>query len=210
VCVRSCAVAVAQSAPSACPPSFKYVTPFVRLCLPIVCDAFGVFHAVSEHEASLSPVRRSHIGRANSEPLRIEPERGKAAKQSPEPVHSESCDVLHEHVPGSHDANDVEEGAHEVSLVVAALALPCVAVWLAGDASTDEIHATSELGSRELVEITRPDRGRIHARVLHPCQEDGRCVAVPLTETHQAGSGDGEAHAALEAADPCAHAENAG
>jgi hypothetical protein len=83
-------------------------------------------------------------------------------------------------------------------------------VLLAGDASTDEIHATSEGGSGEPVEITREDRGRIHARVFHPCQDDGRCVAVPLTETHQAGSGESELDASLEAADPGAHAENAG
>jgi len=60
------------------------------------------------------------------------------------------------------------------------------------------------------VEITREDRGRIQGLVFHPCHEDGRCEAVPLTETHQTCSGDGELNAALEPADPGAHAENAG
>lgn len=155
-------------------------------------------------------MRRSHVGRAKSDPLRIEPERGKPSKQSPKPAHSERCDVLHEDVPGSHDASDGEEGVHEVSLVVAALLLPGDAVGLAGDAAAEEIHSTSEVGGGELVQITREDRGRIQGLVFHPCQEDGRCEAVPLTETHQAGSGEGELDAALEPADPGADAENAG
>ncbi len=144
--------------------------------------------------------------------LRIEPEIGQGLQAvARASVHSERCDdVLHEDVAWSHVADDGEEGVHEVALVVASPLLAGDAVGLAGYAAADEIHATSEVGSGELVEIAREDRGRIQGLVFHPCHEDGRRVAVPLTETHQAGSGESELDAALEPADPGAHAEDAG
>lgn len=184
-----------------------------KSCPPSPCSPgplVSLVRGVAQHEAPRASVRRPNIGRPYSRPLRIEPERDKTSKQSPEPISSERCDVLHEDVAGSHDADDGEEGVHEVSLVVASPLLASDAVWLAGYAAADEIHATSEVGSGELVEITREDRGRIQGLVFHPCHEDGRRVAVPLTETHQAGSGESELDAALEPADPGAHAEDAG
>ena len=60
----------------------------------------GAVVIVGNNEQPFPPVRGSDIAGANSEPLRIVPERGNIPKHSREPPSSEHCDVLHDDVAG--------------------------------------------------------------------------------------------------------------
>ncbi|MDE0913914.1 MAG: hypothetical protein OSB57_01900 [Planctomycetota bacterium] len=99
---------------------------------------------VSQDEASLPPVWRADFGRAQSRPLRIEPEVGQSSKQSSKPIPgNEAADVLHEDEARSHVANDTKEVVDEVALVFASELLTCNGVRLARDAAKDEIHLST-------------------------------------------------------------------
>jgi hypothetical protein len=99
---------------------------------------------VSQDEDSLAPVWRADFGRAQSRPLRIEPEVGQSSKQLSKPIPgNEAADVLHEDEARSHVANDTKEVVDEIALVIASELLAGDAVRLAWDPPKDEIHLST-------------------------------------------------------------------
>jgi hypothetical protein len=84
-----------------------------------------------------------------------------------------------------------------VSVIVKAFALPGAGEGLAGEAGSDEVHASNERFRVECVEV-RPDRSLIQGLVCHPRHEYGRCVAVPLNVSHGDGGDSGESEGELE------------
>jgi hypothetical protein len=157
---------------------------------------------VGQDEQPLSPVRRAQVGRSEQIPLRIEPERGKVAKDSGEPKPKVARDVLEEYEAGPALVDDPGDVGPQVSLVVGTELLASDAERLAGVARRDEIHAPAPASAIEGGKVV-PDRSPIQDLVRHPRHESGRCVAVPLDVTHSSiGGSDGESQSDLKPASP--------
>ena len=125
----------------------------------------------------------SGIVRAQTAPLRIEPQRGQVPEDAVEPSSSESCDVLHEDEAGSYLAHDASKVRPEAGpLPVDALALPGVADVLAGESASDEIHDSTPRAAVEGDDI-RPDRARSQATRFHLADQSRGGESVPLHET---------------------------
>jgi hypothetical protein len=79
---------------------------------------------------------------------------------------------------------------------------------LARESRSDEIHASTPRCAVEGVEIV-PDRSRIQPLFLHPCHENGRCVAVPFNTSHgsYAGVSEDELESQLKPSVPVAETE---
>lgn len=83
--------------------------PFIRAF--IARCASGVFPSswatgVGHKPDTVPPVRGANGGSRNAVPLRVIPARGQVSENSPESSSKESCDVLHDDVPGSKLANE--------------------------------------------------------------------------------------------------------
>lgn len=143
---------------------------------------------MGQDEESHSPVRCSGIVRAQTTPLRIEPQRGQVPEHSVESSSSESCDVLHEDEAGSYLAHDPSELRPEAgALAVDALSLPGVADVLAGESASDEIHDSTPRAAVEGGDI-RPHRARSQATFLHLAHQSRGGESVPLHETDRANA----------------------
>lgn len=168
-----------------------------------VSEATGVDHAVpldGEDEESLPPVRGTHVGRSNSDPLRIEPELGKIGEDNVETSPSECSNVLGEDAPGAGLVDDPLVLGPEAAALPGfdPRALARVGDVLAGEAANDEIHEATPWATIEGGNVV-PDRSAIQRLVFHPCHEGGRGVSVPLDITHGAiGSSEDKTNAPLE------------
>jgi len=138
---------------------------------------------VGQDEEPISSVRGSNVGRGEHAPLRIEPERGKVAKDVGEPKRKVSSDVLEECEGGGDLLEDSPDLGPEVALVVCALSLPGCTERLAWVPANDEIHRSTPRAAVEGSEIV-PDRSAIQLRFFHPGHEDGRGERVPLDVAH--------------------------
>lgn len=95
---------------------------------------------VGQDEQASSEMGRPDVGCSKHIPLRIEPEGGQIPENSIKPSNSESCDVFHEHEPGSKHANDASElGPQARAGAVDANASASDGDVLAGEAAADEI-----------------------------------------------------------------------
>ena len=180
-------------------------------CLPLAVEyaaepeprescAVAVGH--SEHEEPFPSVRRANVGRAETRPLRIEPERGQIPENGSEAVSNDGWHVLQEDEPRSHVANDAEDKGPEPSLVFESALRSSDAEWLARKPGSDEIHAATEEFAREGFEIVE-DRRAIQGRIRHPRHESARRVGVPLDVTHAAvASADSSGDSKLESSNP--------
>jgi len=99
-------------------------------------DAWGV----GQNEHPLPCVWGTHGARGYNRPLRIVPEAGKVPENSEgRPVSKDACDVLHDDVPWSKEANNSGELGPEVSVVARPPSASRCAVWLAGESPTDNL-----------------------------------------------------------------------
>jgi len=103
-------------------------------------DFASVVVAVGQEEDAVAAVRRSHVGRSDTDPLHIEPEFGKRPQHVGEPKRNVSCDVLEESERCSAVLEDSRDVGPEVALVVLSESLACDAERLAGISACDEIH----------------------------------------------------------------------
>jgi hypothetical protein len=62
---------------------------------------YDVALGVGKNEDPIAAVGRADVACANTVPRCIVPERGQVAEDAVESSNTESCDVLHERVPGS-------------------------------------------------------------------------------------------------------------
>lgn len=98
-----------------------------------------------------------------------------------------SWHVLQEREPCSRIAKGAEHLGPEVARVVPALPLPGDGERLARVPRCDHVDVPAKRAAVEVLQVTAPDRCRIQDLVLHPCQEDGRSVGIPLTVAHHSG-----------------------
>lgn len=138
---------------------------------------------VRQKEEPLAPMGSSGIVRAQTAPLRIEPQRGQVSDDAVEPSSSESCDVLHEDEARSYLAHDASEVRPQPRpLPVDALPLAGVADVLAGEAASDEIHDSTPRSAIKGDDI-RPHRARSQATLFHLAYQSRGGESVPLHET---------------------------
>lgn len=74
-----------------------------------------------------------------------------------------------------------------------------VAEGLAGITGSDEMNSAAQWSRVEGSQVV-PDRSLTQGLVRHPCHEGGRCVAVPLDESHSAVVGLGDVQPEIESA----------
>jgi hypothetical protein len=86
-----------------------------------------------------------------------------------------SFDILEEAELGSENPNSVCDEGPEVSWVVSSEPLSCRAEWLAGVATSEDVHAVAKRSPREGFKI-RPNRCRVHESRFHFCDQvrDGK------------------------------------
>jgi hypothetical protein len=152
---------------------------------------------VSQQPDPFASVRCANGGRREQTPFRIEPEVGKLGEDVRQPESNKLGDVLQEDEGRSHVSDDPGDVGPEPSLVIDTSTLPGLREGLAGEAGSDEIHASTPRSSVERDEV-RPDRRLIQVRVVHPRHESGRCVGVPLNVSHGSGVDAGESQSELE------------
>lgn len=146
------------------------------------------------------------LRRAETAPLRIEPEAGQRAQELPHACPSvdaeESRDVLQKDSCRGHLSDDPGDGRPEPAFVGLASAAASGGCGLAGEAGRDEIHAAAPWAAVEGFEIV-PYRSAIQGRVRHPRHESGRRIAVPLDVTHTSVFVvEGELEAELQSSSP--------
>ena len=154
-------------------------------------------------------MRGANGGRGETAPFRIEPEVGKVGEDVWEAVPNKSGDVLQEHVARSHVSNDPGNVWPDPSLIIDTSLLPGGGEWLAREAGSDEIHASTPRCAIEGCEVV-PNRRLIQGRLAHPGHECGRCVAVPLNVSHSSGGDSGESRDELKQSDAGAEVEGGG
>jgi hypothetical protein len=79
-----------------------------RLAVELRVDFESPMVGVGKNEDPSAEVWGTHGGRGNNRPFRIEPERGQVAEDTVESSNKESCDVLHDDVSGSKNANGAD------------------------------------------------------------------------------------------------------
>jgi len=105
-------------------------------------------------------------------------------------VSKEACDVLHERDAGSYLAKHPEEVGPKITLVGGSPSLPGDAVGLAGNASKDEIHASTPGSPVEATQVV-PDGGGLQVAGLHPALQKPLAVGVSLDVADGSGEADG-------------------
>lgn len=128
-------------------------------------------------------MRGANGGRGEQTPFRIEPELGKVMEDSGKSCSNNAWDVFQHDPSGSYVTDDPRDGWPEPTVIVKSTALPGAAERLAGEAGSDEIHASAPRSAVEGEQIV-PHRCLIQARLAHPRHESGRRVGVPLNVSH--------------------------
>jgi len=148
-------------------------------------------------------VRSTNIGRSNSSPFRIEPERGKFSENGCSCWKSEDWrDVLKkEPLDGlqlANESDDLKEQSAALSLD-SGLSAGNTEV-LAGEPANESSHAATEEFAREGGNV-RPDRRVLHASVFHASRQDCGRRSLPLHETDTASlwqsASDGEVESSV-------------
>jgi hypothetical protein len=155
----------------------------------------GVAHwggGVGQEEHPLSPMRRSHVARSYTRPLRIEPERGQGPEHRSERGSSidgeQARHVLEEHVTGFALAEDPGEVGPEPSVVDLSAALARRARWLARKAAAYKVDASEERRV-EASHVIAVDQSRLQIAALHPRCQDRGGVGISLDVADSSGSG---------------------
>nr|WP_246137483.1 hypothetical protein [Myxococcus llanfairpwllgwyngyllgogerychwyrndrobwllllantysiliogogogochensis] len=139
---------------------------------------------VGQDEEPLALVGRSGVGCSDTNPFRIEPERGKVGEHAVEAPRTERRDVLDEDKAGSYLRDDSRVFAPQArALAVEASTLSSNADVLTGESPTDAIHDATPWAAVEGSNVV-PDRRRIQLFLFHPGHEAGRCVCFPLDVTN--------------------------
>lgn len=99
----------------------------------------------------------------------------------------EPGDVFKEEKISARGICDVEDEREQVPFVFASVLQSGLAEWLAREARNDAVHQSVKSFTREVLQITDPNRRWLQGLVFHPRQEAGRCCAFPLTEAQNTG-----------------------
>jgi hypothetical protein len=157
---------------------------------------------VGQDEEPLALVRRSHVARSKTVPLRIEPERGKVFQHEGEAMPEEPGDVLEEDEGGVDLSDDPGDVGPQPPVVAGPAALSCDRPRLTREARSDDIHDSTPRLACEGKHVV-PDRSEIQGLVFHPRHEDGRCIGFPLDVHHGAiGLSESEPEPQIEPTDP--------
>lgn len=163
---------------------------------------------VGQDEDPAPLVGQPELSRAETTPLRIEPEYGQVSEDGSEaPSRNKSRDVLQKDPSGSNLPKAADEVSPDPPLVLGAAALSGLAPRLAREAGRDEIHLSAVSLAREGLEIV-PNRRRIQGLLLHAGHESGRGEGLPLTVAHNSvSSAQGESETELQSPDSGAECE---
>jgi hypothetical protein len=166
-------------------------------------DALGV----GQDEETFAFMRRANFRRREKSCLTLV---AHCSQVSPNIVEGESkmaFDVLEEDVSRPALRDNAGDFGPEPSGVTLAEPLACGGHCGAGISSADETHSCKWAGI-ELLQVAAPNRRRLQDLVLHPRQEHGRGVGVPLNGTYQACSQSGEPQPELDPTDSGGEAED--
>jgi len=122
--------------------------------------------AVGQDEDPLPLVRRTALSRAEYSPRRFITKFFQLSNDFSESKADVPLDVLEEADLGPKKSNAACDVGPKVSWVVCSKSLPGCAEWLAGVASSEDVHAVTKLFPREGLKI-RPDRCRVHESRFH-------------------------------------------
>lgn len=160
-----------------------------------------------QNEEALPLMRRANLLRREKSCLTSVAQRSQVSPNIVEGESKMAADVLEEDVcrPAlSDDPGDLGPEPPGVSLPEA---LPGRGLAGAGVPSSDETHSCKWSGI-ELLQVAAPNKRRPQGLVLHPRQEHGRGVGIPLNGTYQACPQPGEPQPELDAPDSCGEAED--
>lgn len=138
---------------------------------PLSLESLAV--GVGQDEQSSSEVGGSHGFRRKDIPFSIEPEVGQVAEHEMESPVSETWNILQEHEPRSHHANDSLEFGPEPPFVRGPISPAGDAPRLAGEAGRDDIHSSTPRAAVEGLKVI-PDRRFIQDAFFHARDKDCR------------------------------------
>lgn len=152
-----------------------------------------------EDEDSIAAVRGPNVGRSDSRPFRIEPERGKITEDAIEASPFEGRDVFNKDTSRLNFTDDSSEVfPHSATGAVEPGSLACVGNVLAREAANDEIHQATK---RLCVEggAIRPNRRWIQIFFRHARSQDFAGVGFPLNVSDDSQIWASESDAKFEA-----------
>jgi hypothetical protein len=159
----------------------------MTVLLPIWCAA-----GVGNNPHPIPPVRGAHGRSRYAVPLRVIPARGQVPEYAAHDCSSVRAKhpwyVLHE--SGSHLANDPPEVGPKITLVGGPSALAGEAVWLARDATKDEIHKSMPGSPVKGLEVI-PDGSGAQPPILHALSQQPLAVGVSLNVADSSTEPDG-------------------
>jgi len=173
------------------PDSIGSCREFTRNVLSVASAVSGVRHK----PPPLSEVWRSGFGSRNNCESTLIPELGKLSDHgSPIPVSKDAWHVLQHDEAWSHLANDSERIGPQISVVRCPGPLPGNAMRLAGEASRDEIHASTPGSPVKGLDIV-PDGGIVEQSVPLTPLDDLLAPFVPLDVADGGGVKSGQSEA---------------
>ena len=110
-----------------------------------------------------------------------------------------ALDILEEAELGSENPNSVCDKWPEVPRVFGSEPLACCAEWLAGVATSEDVHAVTKLCPWEGLKI-RPDRSAVHESRFHFCDQVRTGEGFDLTKSDRAQISDDSVESKLNAA----------
>jgi hypothetical protein len=156
----------------------------------LASSAIGVGH----NPDPITPVRGANGCSRYAVPLRVIPARGQVSEYAAHEASSirakQPWYVLHEDDSGSHFANDPPEVGPKIALVGPSGTLPGKAVWLARDATKDEIHKSMPGSPVKGLEVI-PDGSGAQPPILHALSQQPLAVGVSLNVADSSTEPDG-------------------
>jgi len=144
-------------------------------------------------------MRGANIGRSNSSPFRIEPERGKFSEYGSSCWKSENWrDVFNKNPSGLNFAND----SHVLEIQSAGVSVKpglasCNAEIGTGEAANDSVHSAIKRAAVKGSNVG-PDRSLAQAAVFHTRRQDCGRWSFPLHETDSASAWNCASHGSVE------------
>jgi len=154
---------------------------------------------VGQEEEPGAALGSANVGRAETTPFRIEPQRGKVCEDLIKPALDERGDVLDEDERRRHLTHDASKMTPEARTSAGkSSSLPGVGDVLAREAASDEIHDATPRAAVEGGDI-RPHRCRIQASFFHLRDQSGAGESFPLHVADDASAWSCQLDAAVEA-----------
>jgi hypothetical protein len=137
---------------------------------------------VGQDKHSFALVRRTAFSRAEYSPRHRVTQLLQIADDAGESQRDVSFDVLEKADSGSHGSNSICDPRPQMPWVIFTGSLACCAEWLAGIASSEDVHSVSKAFPREGFKI-RPNRCCVHESRFHFCNQVRNGEGFDLTKS---------------------------